>query len=274
MIQADAFTDERGIYVPAADVVTAADGSASYQGKPVTRRTGKMGKSLKNGISPEQLYQEYGADTLRLYEMAMGPLDVDKPWQTDDVIGVYRFLQRLWRSMIDERTGEPAVTDAPPDEQTLRALHATIEAVRRDFGQLRFHTAIARLMELTTAAARIAAADGALPRGLAEPLVLMVAPLAPHVAEELWARLGHAGTLAYADYPQADPALAREQTVTLPVQVNGKTRFTVAVPAGAGAADIEQLVTTDPRYAEQVAGLAVTRLIAVPGKIVNIVARG
>src|SRR5580704_17422252 len=107
MIQADAFTDERGMYVPAAEVVISAGGSPSYRGAPVTRRAGKMGKSLKNGISPEVMYQQYGADTLRLYEMAMGPLEVDKPWQTDDVIGVHRFLQRLWRSMTDERTGGP-----------------------------------------------------------------------------------------------------------------------------------------------------------------------
>ena len=105
MIQADAFVDERGMYVPAADVVIAADGSASYQGRPVTRRAGKMGKSLKNGVSPDEMYRRYGADTLRLYEMAMGPLEVDKPWRTDDVIGVHRFLQRLWRCMVDEQTG-------------------------------------------------------------------------------------------------------------------------------------------------------------------------
>jgi leucyl-tRNA synthetase len=273
MIQADAFTDERGMYVPAADVMNPAGGTPSYRGAPVTRRAGKMGKSLKNGISPEVMYQQYGADTLRLYEMAMGPLDVDKPWQTDDVIGVHRFLQRLWRCMIDEYTGEPAISDAPLDEATLRKLHAAIATVRRDVGQLRFHTAIARLTELTTAAARISATAGALPRELAEPLVLMVAPLAPHVAEELWARLGHNSSLAYASYPQADPVLAAERSVTLPVQVNGRTRFTIEVPADATADDIGQLVAADPRYGEHVAGLTVVRLIAVPGKIVNIVLR-
>ncbi len=272
MIQADAFTDDRGIYVPAADVVRPADGPPTYQGAPVTRRSGKMGKSLKNGISPDEMYLLYGADTLRLYEMAMGPLEVDKPWQTNDVIGVHRFLQRLWRSIVDESTGAPAVSEAQLDDATLRALHATIEAVRRDFGQLRFHTAIARLTELTTTAVRVSATSGALPKALAEPLVLMVAPLAPHIAEELWALLGHDTTLAYADYPQADPELARAPSVTLPVQLNGRTKFTVEVAAGAAAADIEQLVIADPRYAEHTAGLTVSRLIAVPGKIVNIVA--
>ncbi len=272
MILADAFIDERGIYVPAADVVIAADGSPSYKGQPVTRRAGKMGKSLKNGISPDELWRQYGADTLRLYEMAMGPLEADKPWRTDDVVGVHRFLQRLWRCLIDERTGELHVSDVGLDPDTQRALHATIARVAHDFGRLRFNTAIARLMELTTLAARISASEGALPRALAEPLVLMVAPLAPHIAEELWARLGHPESLAYADFPQADPVLARSLAVTIPVQVNGRTRFTVETPADATADEIEQLLTADPRYARQVAGLAVERLVVVPGRIVNVVA--
>ena len=272
MILADAFMDERGMYVPASDVVTAADGSASYEGRPLSRRAGKMGKSLKNGISPDELWRQYGADTLRLYEMAMGPLEVDKPWRTDDVIGMHRFLQRLWRSMVDEQTGELRVSDAAVDADTLRTLHATIATVRNDFGQLRFNTAIARLIELTTIAARVAGRDGALPRALAEPLVLMVAPLAPHIAEELWAGLGHPDSLAYADFPDADPELARASSVTIPVQVNGRTRFTIEAPADAEAADLERLVVADPRYAAQIASLTVDRLVIVPGKIVNVVA--
>jgi leucyl-tRNA synthetase len=273
MIQADAFIDERGIYVPAAEVVTAADGSPSYQGRPVIRRAGKMGKSLKNGISPDELYQQYGADTLRLYEMAMGPLEVDKPWRTNDVIGVHRFLQRLWRSMVDEQTGQLTVGDTALDQRTLHALHATIAIVRHDFGRLRFNIAIARLMELTTIAARISARDGALPRALAEPLVLMTAPLAPHIAEELWARLGHGESLAYAPFPEADEELARRPTVTVPVQVNGRTRFTVDAPADASADELERLAAADPRYAGHTRGLTVERLVVVPGRIVNVVAR-
>jgi leucyl-tRNA synthetase len=232
-----------------------------------------MGKSLKNGISPDQMYQQYGADTLRLYEMAMGPLDADKPWRTDDIVGVHRFLQRLWRSMVGEHTGMLTVRDAPLDDATTRALHATIWAVRRDFAGLRFNTAIARLMELTTTASRISAASGALPRSLAEPLVLMAAPLAPHIAEELWARLGHAGSLAYADFPEADPALAKAPEVTLPVQVNGRTRFRIEVPAGATTRDVERIVTAHPDYRQYAAGGTVERLVIVPDRIVNIVVR-
>ena len=271
MIQADAFTDERGVYVPAAEVAVAADGTPEYQGRPVTRRSGKMGKSLKNGISPDDIYQRYGADTLRLYEMAMGPIDVDKPWRTDDITGVHRFLQRLWRSLIDEQTGAPRVSDVALDDATARALHATIAAVRRDVADLRFNTAIARLTELTTAAARISAADGEVPRALAEPLVLMVAPLAPHIAEELWSRLGHPRTLAYEPFPEADAALAHAETVTIPVQVNGRVRFRIEVAAGTTQPDLERLVTADPRYQEHTEGREVERMVIVPDRIVNVI---
>ena len=273
MIQADAFVDDRGIYMPAADVVVAADGSASHQGRPVARRSGKMGKSLKNGVSPEEMYRRYGADTLRLYEMAMGPLEVDKPWRTDDVVGVHRFLQRLWRCLVDEQTGELTVSGAPLDADSERALHTTIASVRHDLGLLRFNTAIARLMSLVTVAARISAAAGALPRALAEPLVLLTAPLAPHMAEELWARLGHPDSLAYAPFPVADPALAEARTVTMPVQVNGRTRFRIEAPAGSGEGAIEQLVRSHPDYSNYAANGALQRMVIVPDRIVNMIIR-
>ena len=144
-------------------------------------------------------------------------------------------------------------------------MHQTIAAVGKDFAALRFNTAIARIIELTGHAARLPR----VPRELAEPLVLMVAPLAPHVAEELWQRLGHPASLAYEPFPQADPALAAEESVTLPVQVNGKVRFTIEVPAGAGQADIAELLTRHPHYPRQ----DIARLIIVPGKIVNVVLR-
>ena len=221
-ILADAFTDERGMYVQAAEVEHEADGYA-FGGRPVTRRAGKMGKSLKNSVSPDDIYNRYGADTLRLYEMAIGPLDADRPWRTGDIIGVHRFLQRLWRSIIDESTGALRVSDEPLDADSLRRLHQTITVVRDDLETLRYNTAIARLIELTTHAAQVSAARGTLPRALAEPLVLMVAPLAPHIAEELWSRLGHDGSLAYAPFPEADPALAAEQTVSCRSRSTGRS---------------------------------------------------
>jgi leucyl-tRNA synthetase len=287
-ILADAFTDARGMYVPAAEV-TRGKGGWTYRGRPVTRRAGKMGKSLGNGVSPDDIYASYGADTLRLYEMAMGPLEVDRPWRIDDITGMHRFLQRLWRLIVDETTGEallsetllsepgprfdpeldnpkmdkPELAEPPLDPATTRLLHQTIITVREDFAALRFNTAIARIIELTAHASRLER----VPRALAEPLVLMMAPLAPHVAEELWQRLGHQGSLAYEPFPQADPALAAEATVTLPVQVNGKRRFTIDVPAAASQAEIADLLTRHPGYpADNVA-----RLVIVPGRIVNIV---
>ncbi len=271
MVTAEAFTDERGGYVPAAEVTLGPGDSASYRGRPVSRHSGKMGKSLKNGISPDAMYQQYGADSLRLYEMAMGPIESDKPWRTDDMVGVHRFLQRLWRSMVDEQSGELAVSDAPLDEDTLHTLHATIAAVRADFEVLRFNTAIARLMELTTTAARISAGAGGLPRNLAEPLVLMVAPLAPHIAEELWSRLGHTESLAYVDYPAADSELAAKPSITLPVQVNGRTRFTITVPSGATKDAIESVLAGCPEFADHTEGHPIKRLVIVPGRIVNVV---
>jgi len=283
-ILADAFTDARGQYVPAAEVSRAPDGW-TYDGQPVTRRAGKMGKSLKNGISPDQIYQSFGADTLRLYEMAMGPLDGDRPWRTDDMVGMHRFLQRLWRLIVDESTGETAVRDAPLDAATARLLHQTITAVGEDFAALHFNTAIARLITLTTHAARPPAGQPPagqppagqapvgqaprVPRALAEPLVLMVAPLAPHIAEELWHRLGHPSSLAYQPFPQPDPALAAVGRTTLPVQVGGKVRFTVDVPAGASQQEIADLLAAHPEYPRD----QVARLVIVPGKIVSIVLR-
>jgi leucyl-tRNA synthetase len=272
-VLADAFTDERGRYVPAGEVVTAADGSATYRGRPVTRRAGKMGKSLKNGISPDEICRRYGADTLRVYEMGMGPLDADRQWRPEDISGAHRFLQRLWRAVVSEQTGRPAVSDEEPDEATSRLLHATIAAVRADFGELRFNTAIARLTELTTAAARITARDGVLPRAIAEPVVLMVAPLAPHIAEELWHRLGHTGTLAYEGFPRPDAALAAAPVVRLPVQVDGKTRFVLPVRPGADRADIEQALRAAPEFASLTGDRAIDRIVIVPGRIVNVLMR-
>jgi leucyl-tRNA synthetase len=269
-ILADAFTDARGRYVPAAEVTRGPDGWA-YQGEPVTRRAGKMGKSLQNGISPDEICAAYGADTLRLYEMAMGPLDGDRTWHTDDIVGMHRFLQRLWRLIIDETTGETRIAAAGDeaaeqlDTATERLLHRTIAAVREDFGALRFNTAIAQIITLTTHASRLPA----VPRALAEPLVLMVAPLAPHVAEELWRRLGHPQSLAYEPFPQPDPALAADTVVTVPVQVNGKVRFTIEVPAQASQDEIAALLPRHPDYPRQ----DVARLVIVPGKIVNVVLR-
>jgi leucyl-tRNA synthetase len=272
-IQADAYLDARGMYVPAADVTRSPAGGFSYQGAPVTARSGKMGKSLKNAVSPDDIYVSYGADTLRLYEMSMGPLDTDRPWRTDDIVGVYRFLQRLWRTIIDEDTGAARVHDTPLAHDTAHRLHQAVRAVRRDVEALRFNTAIARLMELSTHAARVAADGPGVPRSLAEPLVLMTAPFAPHIAEELWSRLGHPRSLAYQQFPGFDEALVAEPAMTLPVQIDGKTRFRLQAPASAEQDEIAAMVTAHPGYARWTKGTSVRRMVIVPGRIVNIVTR-
>jgi leucyl-tRNA synthetase len=206
-IQAFAYTDARGAYVPAAEVTerdgsfywlppNVADGSApGPDGEiEVFQEFGKIGKSLKNSVSPDEICDDYGADTLRVYEMSMGPLDASRPWATKDVVGAYRFLQRVWRLVVDEQSGSArAVDDAALDDDTLRLLHRTIAGVSDDYTNLRNNTAAAKLIEYTNHLTK----QGVTARAALEPLVLMVAPLAPHLAEEVWRRLGQVTSLAH-----------------------------------------------------------------------------
>jgi leucyl-tRNA synthetase len=216
------------------------------------------------------MYESYGADTLRLYEMFTGPLDQSRPWETKAVVGVYRLLQRIWRNILDEDTGAATVSDSEPDGDTLRVLHRTIDSVRDGMEKLRFNTSIAKITELNNhLTARYP--DGGVPRDVAEPLVLMLAPLAPHVGEELWARLGHRDSLASEPFPEADPALLVDETVEIPVQVNGKLRGKVVVPADADAAAVEAAARADERVAALLADRTVRKVVAVPGRLVNFV---
>ncbi len=265
-ILAAAFKDEREIYVDSL-AVEKRQGEYFYEGEPVTREWGKMGKSLKNAVSPDELYDQYGADTLRLYEMAMGPLDASRPWETRDVVGMYRFLQRLWRTIADETTGESAVVDTPADEQTRKLLHRTIDVVRTEMNALRFNTAIAKLIELNNAVTKLPAT----PREVAEPMVLMAAPLVPHVAEELWRKLGHTDTLTYVPFPVADAMYLVDETIEYPVQVNGKVRGRVTVATEADAATVEAAALADDRIVASLNGAKPTKVIVIPGRMVNIV---
>ncbi len=267
-IQAPAFRDERGLAVEASEV-NERDGQFFHDGRPVTREFGKMGKSLKNVVTPDDIYRDYGADTLRLYEMSTGPLDASRPWSTTDIIGVHRFLQRLWRNLVDEDTGEARVLAEPADDETRRLLHRTIAAVRDDMDDLKFNTAVARLIELNNRLTQVAA-DGA-PREVAEPLVLMVAPLAPHVAEELWRRLGHEQSLAFEPFPVADAVYLIDETIEIPVQVNGKVRAHIEVATEASDDELEAAARAEPRIAALLAGATVRKVIVVPGRLVNFV---
>ncbi|MCU1397657.1 MAG: leuS [Acidimicrobiales bacterium] len=266
MILAAAFKDEREIYVEATEVEEH-EGAFSFHGEPVTREWGKMGKSLKNAVSPDEMYDAYGADTLRLYEMSTGPMDASRPWETRDVVGMYRFLQRLWRNIVDEQTGELAL-GAPADEATVRLLHRTIDGVRADLDGLRINTAISKLIELNNHITK----GGRCPSDLAEPITLMIAPLCPHLAEELWAKLGHADTLIREPFPVADPQLLIEDTIELPVQVNGKFRSKIAVASDADDATVEAVALADAKVIAALAGAVPKKVIVVPGRTVNIVA--
>ncbi len=265
-IQAAAYKDERQIYVDAT-AIERRDGEFFYEGQPVTREFGKMGKSLKNAVSPDEMYDEYGADTLRLYEMATGPMDASRPWETRDVIGMYRFLQRLWRTIVDEQSGESVVADIPADHDTKKLLHRTIDVVRTEMDALRFNTAIAKLIELNNAVTKL----DATPRQIAEPMVLMAAPLVPHMAEELWRKLGHTGTITYLDFPKADPQYLVDDTIEYPVQVNGKVRGRVTVAADADAATVEAVAMADDKVIAAIDGKPPKRVIVVPGRMVNVV---
>ncbi len=271
-ITAAEFTDERGVYVEAAQVEER-DGRFYFEGREVSRAWGRMGKSRKNAIAPDEIYEDYGADTLRLYEMFMGPLDASRPWSTTDIVGVYRFLQRYWRNTVDEKTGEVRVSTASADEETTRLLHRTIAAVSDDMSKLQFNTAIARLFELNRRLTQVVTDTGTAPAEVVEPMTLMLAPLAPHVAEEVWERLGHAGSLTYEAFPEADPAYLLEEFVEIPVQVNGRVRAQIKVPAGASDAELEAAARAEPRIATVLDGAEVVKVVVVPGRLVNFVVK-
>jgi leucyl-tRNA synthetase len=266
-IQAYAYTDDRGRYVPAEDVVEH-DGEFYLGDVRVNREYGKIGKSLKNVVTPDEMCERYGADTFRVYEMSMGPLDVSRPWATRAVVGSYRFLQRVWRLVVDEETGDTRVSEAQTDEETRQLLHRVIDGVRTDIEEMRFNTAIAKLIELTNRATAVAG-GGAAPREVVEPLVLMVSPFAPHLGEELWRRLGHEQSLAYVDFPVADPALLVAESVTYPVQVNGKVRGRVEVAADADESSVREAALTE--VATHLAGKEPRKVIVVPGRMVSVV---
>ncbi|MFE9241573.1 leucine--tRNA ligase [Streptomyces sp. NPDC007007] len=267
MIQAFVYRDSRGIAVPAAEVEER-DGAFFHEGEKVSRVLGKMGKSLKNAVTPDEICAEYGADTLRLYEMAMGPLDVSRPWDTRAVVGQYRLLQRLWRNVVDEETGEVTVVDTEPGEDTLRALHKAIDGVGQDMAGMRFNTAIAKVTELNN---HLTKAGGPLSRSVAERLVLLIAPLAPHIAEELWRRLGHTGSVVHQDFPVADPAYVVDETVTCVVQIKGKVRARLEISPSITDEELEALALADEAVVAALGGAGIRKVIVRAPKLVNIV---
>lgn len=268
MIEAYAYTDSRGQYVPADEVEGSEEDGFTWQGQPVNREFGKMGKSLKNIVTPDQMCADYGADTFRVYEMSMGPLDMSRPWDTRAVVGSQRFLQRLWRNIVDENTGALTVSDDAPDLATAKVLARTIHDVTVEYDNLRVNTAIAKMIVLNnhlTGLPRV-------PREAAEALVVMVAPIAPHIAEELWERLGHQGGIARAAFPVVtDESLLAADEVTCVVQVAGKVRAKVSVDPEISEADLQAKVLAEPAVVKLLDGREPKRIIVRAPKLVSLV---
>ena len=274
MLQLPAYKNADGFYVEAAKTVER-DGGFWFEDDDVdpvavTQEFGKIGKSLKNVVTPDEFVADYGTDAFRLFEMFGGPLEQSRPWDAKAIVGPYRLLQRLWRVAIDEESGEHHVGDGPVPEKLSRLLHQTIAAVQDGYDSLRFNTAIARITSLNNGVTQ-EYPDGGAPREVVEALVLMVAPLAPHIAEELWSRLGHSESLARAPFPLVDERWLVEDTVEVPVQVNGKVRARITVAADADRDTVEAVARADERIADLIAGAEVRRVVVVPGRLVNFV---
>jgi leucyl-tRNA synthetase len=234
----------------------------------------KMSKSIGNVVNPDEIIAEYGADSVRLFEMFMGPLEQIKPWSTKGVEGVYRFLGRVWRLVMEENAEgqwqlHSKLTDAEPNENILRCLHTTIEKVTHDIEALSFNTAIAQLMILVN---ELTKAD-LHPRSVIKPLVLLLAPFAPHIAEELWKQLGHNHTLAFTPWPKADPRYLIQETVEIPAQINGKVRATLTLPPDASQEIALAAAQATEVLQSWIQGKTIVKTIYVPGKILNIVVK-
>jgi len=239
----------------------------------VESRAYKMSKRRGNVVNPDQVVKDYGADSLRLCEMFMGPLEAVKPWSMEGVNGVRGFLDRVWRMVLDERADDvrlnAAVQDVEPSDQQNRVLPRTVKIVTEDLNQMAFNTAISRMMEFTNYFLK----EEPRPKAAMETFVLLLSPYAPHLCEELWRALGHGDTLAYEPWPAYDEEAIRESTVEIPVQVNGKLRGKIHVPVGADQAATESAARTNDRIAELLAGKKIVKTIVVPGRKVNFVVK-
>ena len=277
MITSFAYQRADGSLAPADTVQEISDGvfTEKSTGQSVKQVIAKMSKSLKNVVNPDDVIANFGADTFRLYEMSMGPLEASKPWNTRDIAGSFRFLQRAWRLAVDERTGELLLA-AKCDATLEKLLHRASKKVGEDIERLAFNTAIATLIEVVNAATRsttLASADeGGLTRDQLIRFVKLLAPFAPHFAEEIWHKLGCAEALSTASWPTVDTTLLIDDEIELAVQLCGKVKTRLLVPSTADANAIEKMALADPKVIEMLAGKTPKKIIVVPGRLVNIVA--
>ena len=233
----------------------------------VGREVEKMSKSKYNVVSPDSICQEYGADSLRLYEMFLGPLEQSKPWNTAGITGVHSFLKKMWRLFHGGNEGAFTVTDAEPTADNLKTLHKTIKKVEEDIENFSFNTSVATFMICVNELA----AQKCNSKKILEPLALLVSPYAPHIAEELWSKLGHTTSIATAPFPKFEGKYLVESSKEYPISFNGKVRFKLELPADLSKEEIEAAVMANDKTQEQLQGRAPKKVIVVPGKIVNIV---
>ena len=235
-------------------------------GKYITgREVEKMSKSKYNVVNPDDICEQYGADTLRLYEMFLGPLEQAKPWNTAGISGVYNFLRKLWRLYFNDNGWQ--VTDEAPTPEMLKALHKTIKKVNEDIENFSFNTSVSQFMICVNELSSLKCHH----RDVLAPLAVLVAPFAPHIAEELWKRLGNTESVTYAPYPVHEDKYLQEDSKEYPVSFNGKVRFKRAYATSMTPAEIEQAILADPQTAEQLQGNAPKKVIVVPNRIINIV---
>jgi leucyl-tRNA synthetase len=225
----------------------------------------KMSKSMYNVVNPDQIVADYGADTLRMYEMFLGPLEASKPWDTNGIDGVHKFLRRFWNLFFDRPTGEFRLSDDAPAPAELKTLHKTIKKVSEDIENFSFNTAVSAFMICLN---ELGQCDK---RQILEPLTILLAPFAPHITEELWSKMGHQATIFDAPLPIHDPACLVEDSFEYPVSVNGKTRFKKLLPLDLSKEEIEREVLSDDNAVRWLEGRAPKKVVVVPGKIVNIV---
>jgi leucyl-tRNA synthetase len=241
---------------------------------PVQTQIEKMSKSKLNVVDPDDVIAQYGADAMRLYELFIGPLSASAPWQMTGVDGIYRFLQRVWRLVVDENTGglNAKLADIPGDRvpELWKQLHKTIKEVVEDTSTIdKMNTAISHMMVFVNAATQAET----LPRETVTAFLRVLSPYAPHITEELWERLGEIGLLAHATWPVHDEALCVDETNTIVVQVNGRVRASLEVPLNMAKDELETMAVADERVRKHIGGKNVARVIVVPGRLVNVVVK-
>lgn len=266
MILGMSYKNARGVIIPNNQVEFKADGNPydKESGEALTAFPAKMSKSLRNVVNPDDVIRQYGADSMRLYEMFMGPLQAVKPWSTKGVEGVFRFLKRIWRMI-----AETPVADVPMTKEQQKILHQTIQKVTEDTETLNFNTAISQMMIFVNEFSKVTE----MPRTAAEAFVKLLAPYAPHISEELWEILGNAAPVSLAQWPDFDASLLVEDEVEILVQVNGKPRARIMMSAHADAAEMEKIARADEAVQKQIEGKTVVKVICVPKRIVNLVVK-